>query len=171
MFSVYEAKEILHTAEFGVILLLFLIGLELRPKRLWSMRTSILGLGGGAGRRHSRAALRRSRWLLGQPMPAALFIGLALSLSSTAFALQVLEEKGELTARHGRAAFSVLLFQDLAAIPLIALAPLFAVTQIANRGADGSRQRRDCARNHRRRDRGRPLPARSAACSWSRSPT
>ena len=132
MFSVYEAKEILHTAEFGVILLLFLIGLELRPKRLWAMRTSILGLGGGqvAG---TAALLCPFAMLLGQPLMAALFIGLALSLSSTAFALQVLEEKGELTARHGRAAFSVLLFQDLAAIPLIALAPLFAVTQIANR--------------------------------------
>ncbi|MEQ1615406.1 MAG: cation:proton antiporter [Hyphomicrobiaceae bacterium] len=132
VFSVYEAKEILHTAEFGVILLLFLIGLELRPKRLWAMRTSILGLGGGqvAG---TAALLCPIAMLLGQPLMAALFIGLALSLSSTAFALQVLEEKGELTARHGRAAFSVLLFQDLAAIPLIALAPLFAVTLIANR--------------------------------------
>ncbi len=131
VFSVYEAKEILHAAEFGVILLLFLIGLELRPKRLWSMRTSILGLGGAqvAG---TAALIAPIAVLLGQPLPAALFIGLALSLSSTAFALQVLEEKGELTARHGRAAFSVLLFQDLAAIPLIALAPLFAVTSIAN---------------------------------------
>ena len=64
---------------------------------------------------------------LGLASAQALFVGLALSLSSTAFALQVLEEKGELTTRHGRLAFAVLLFQDLAAIPLIALVPLFAV--------------------------------------------
>jgi glutathione-regulated potassium-efflux system protein KefB len=131
VFSLYEATEILHAAEFGVVMLLFLIGLELRPKRLWSMRTSIFGLGGAqvAG---TAALISPFAMLLGQPLPAALFIGLALSLSSTAFALQVLEEKGELTARHGRAAFSILLFQDLAAIPLIALAPLFAVSSVAN---------------------------------------
>ena len=78
VFSVYEAKEILHTAEFGVILLLFLIGLELRPKRLWSMRASILGLGGAqvAG---TAALLCPLAMMLGQPLMAALFIGLALS--------------------------------------------------------------------------------------------
>ncbi len=132
VFSVYEAKEILHIAEFGVVLLLFLIGLELRPKRLWAMRAAIFGLGGAqvAG---TAALLAVAAVALGlQPMPAV-FVGLALSLSSTAFALQVLEEQGELTARHGRAAFSVLLFQDLAAIPLIALAPLFALSQIGAR--------------------------------------
>jgi glutathione-regulated potassium-efflux system protein KefB len=130
-FSVYEAKEILHVAEFGVILLLFLIGLELRPKRLWSMRTSILGLG-GAQVVGCAVLIGLAAMLLGLKALPALFVGLALSLSSTAFALQVLEEKGELTARHGRAAFAVLLFQDLAAIPLIALAPLFAITAAAN---------------------------------------
>jgi glutathione-regulated potassium-efflux system protein KefB len=131
VFSVYEAKEILHIAEFGVILLLFLIGLELRPKRLWSMRTSIFGLGGAqvAG---TALLICPFAVLLGLPLLPALFVGLALSLSSTAFALQVLEEKGELTARHGRSAFAILLFQDLAAIPLIALAPLFSVTQMTN---------------------------------------
>jgi glutathione-regulated potassium-efflux system protein KefB len=131
VFSVYEAKEILHIAEFGVILLLFLIGLELRPKRLWSMRTSIFGLGGAqvAGTALLICPLAVQ---LGLPFLPALFVGLALSLSSTAFALQVLEEKGELTARHGRAAFAILLFQDLAAIPLIALAPLFSLVQMTN---------------------------------------
>lgn len=135
VFSVYEAKEILHIAEFGVVLLLFLIGLELRPKRLWSMRASIFGMGAAqvAG---TALLLSLAGVAFGlQPLPA-LFVGLALSLSSTAFALQVLEEKGELTARHGRAAFSVLLFQDLAAIPLIALAPLFALTQAAGPAMD-----------------------------------
>ena len=131
VFSVYEAKEILHIAEFGVILLLFLIGLELRPKRLWSMRASIFGLG-GAQVALTAALIAVIAVFVGVQTKSALFIGLALSLSSTAFALQVLEERGELTARHGRSAFAVLLFQDLAAIPLIALAPLFAVTQVAN---------------------------------------
>lgn len=128
-FSVYEAKEILHIAEFGVILLLFLIGLELRPKRLWAMRTSIFGFG-GAQVTGTALLICPFAMAFGLPFLPALFLGLALSLSSTAFALQVLEEKGELSARHGRAAFAVLLFQDLAAIPLIALAPLFAVAQM-----------------------------------------
>src|SRR5262245_55531092 len=130
VYSVYEVSSVLHFAQFGVVLLLFLIGLELRPKRLWAMRAAIFGLGG--------AQVVLTTFLLafigvgfGLSPPAALFAGLALSLSSTAFALQLLEEKGELALRHGRLAFSVLLFQDLAAIPLIALAPLFAVSAAA----------------------------------------
>ncbi len=134
VFSVYEAKEILHIAEFGVVLLLFLIGLELRPKRLWSMRASIFGLG-AAQVFASAVLIALTAAAFGLPPMPALFVGLALALSSTAFALQVLEERGELTARHGRAAFSVLLFQDLAAIPLIALAPLFAIAQATSRPA------------------------------------
>lgn len=129
----YEASRFLHFAEFGVVLLLFLIGLELRPKRLWAMRSAILGLG-GAQVAVTSALLAGLAVLFGLPWQAALFAGLALSLSSTAFALQVLEDTGELSARHGRLGFAVLLFQDLAAIPLIALAPLFAVTP-AIRGA------------------------------------
>jgi glutathione-regulated potassium-efflux system protein KefB len=125
IFSVYEAKEILHFAEFGIVLLLFLIGLELRPTRLWSMRSAIFGLG-GAQVALTALVLAAIGTQLGFNNKAALFAGLALALSSTAFALQVLEERGELTARHGRLAFAVLLFQDLAAIPLIALTPLFA---------------------------------------------
>lgn len=127
VYSVYEVTSILHFAEFGVVLLLFLIGLELRPRRLWSMRAAIFGLG-GAQVLVSAALLAAIALLFGLAWPTALFAGLALSLSSTAFALQVLEEKGELALRHGRMAFGVLLFQDLAAIPLIALTPLFAVT-------------------------------------------
>ena len=125
-FSSRQAEDILHFAEFGVVLLLFLIGLELRPKRVWSMRTTIGGLG-GAQVTLSAVVLAVAGTVLGLPLAVAVFTGLALSLSSTAFALQVLEENGELTARHGRLAFAVLLFQDLAAIPLIALTPLFAV--------------------------------------------
>ena len=127
VYSVYEVSSILHFAEFGVVLLLFLIGLELRPRRLWAMRTAIFGLG-GAQVAITALLLAVIAVVFGLTWPTALFAGLALSLSSTAFALQVLEEKGELALRHGRMAFAVLLFQDLAAIPLIALTPLFAVT-------------------------------------------
>ena len=130
VFSFYEAKEILHFAEFGVVLLLFIIGLEMRPRRLWSMRKAIFGTG-GAQVSISALILTVLGWLLGLPLVTALFLGLVLSLSSTAFALQVLEENDELTTRHGRTAFSVLLFQDLTAIPLIALVPMFAVTAAA----------------------------------------
>jgi glutathione-regulated potassium-efflux system protein KefB len=127
VYSIYEVSSVLHFAEFGVVLLLFLIGLELRPKRLWAMRAAIFGLG-GAQVAISALFLASVAMTLGLAWPAALFAGLALSLSSTAFALQVLEEKGELALRHGRLAFAVLLFQDLVAIPLIALTPLFAVS-------------------------------------------
>ena len=90
---------------------------------------------------------------------AALFAGLALSLSSTAFALQVLEEKGELALRHGRLAFAVLLFQDLVAIPLIALPPLFAVTVEGRGAANGTPVGGQSHRRHRLGRRGRSLPA------------
>lgn len=127
IFSSYSAEQLLHVAEFGVVLLLFLIGLELRPRRLMAMRNAIFGLG-GAQVGITGVLIACVALAIGQPFLPALFIGLVLSLSSTAFALQVLEERGELTAKHGRFAFAVLLFQDLAAIPLIALTPLFAVT-------------------------------------------
>lgn len=127
VYSVYEVNSVLHLAEFGVVMLLFVIGLELRPKRLWAMRAGIFGLG-SAQVAVTGVALAAVAMAFGLAWQAALFAGLALSLSSTAFALQILEEKGELALRHGRLAFSVLLFQDLAAIPLIALAPLFAVS-------------------------------------------
>ncbi|MFM2422231.1 MAG: Glutathione-regulated potassium-efflux system protein kefC [Pseudomonadota bacterium] len=130
----YSAASVLHFAEFGVVLLLFLIGLELRPQRLWSMRKAIAGAGGaqvvGTG-----IALALIAVLFGLQWPQALFVGLALALSSTAFALQVMEENGELTQRHGRLGFSILLFQDLAAIPLLATAGLFAVHQVGTQAA------------------------------------
>lgn len=131
LFSTGEAKEILHLAEFGVVLLLFLIGLELRPRRLWSMRNAIFGLG-GAQVAITAILLAAIALAFVLPWKSALFMGLALALSSTAFALQVMEENGELQTKHGRLGFAVLLFQDLAAIPLIALAPLFAVAFVAD---------------------------------------
>lgn len=126
-FSTYEAKEILHVAEFGVVLLLFLIGLELRVTRLWSMRQAIFGAG-AAQVLLTATAIAAMSDLFSMSTAAAIFAGLALSLSSTAMALQLLDENGELTTQHGRLGFAILLFQDLAAIPLIALAPLFAAS-------------------------------------------
>jgi glutathione-regulated potassium-efflux system ancillary protein KefC len=120
-----DVADVLHFAEFGVVLLLFVIGLELQPSRLWTMRQSVFGLGvmqmfvtGGA-----LALIAR---FFGLSPEAAAVVGLTLSLSSTAFALQTLAEKNQLTTRHGRAAFAVLLLQDLAVIPLLALVPLLA---------------------------------------------
>ncbi len=133
--SIYNVSSILHIAEFGVVLLLFLIGLELRPVRLWSMRSSIFGLG-GAQFFITAALLSLAGYWAGFSTSIALLMGFSLSLSSTAFALQILEEKGELTTRHGRLSFSILLFQDLAAIPLLAVVPLLAV--FTNVGVEGA---------------------------------
>jgi glutathione-regulated potassium-efflux system protein KefB len=125
LYALNDVDAVLKFGEFGVVMLLFVIGLELRPVRLWALRSAIFGLG-TAQLVATSLVLAALGLAFGLEPAQALFIGLALSLSSTAFALQVLEEKGELTTRHGRLAFSVLLFQDLAAIPLIALVPLFA---------------------------------------------
>ena len=129
-----DEREILHLAEFGVVLLLFVIGLELQPRRLWTMRRAVFGLGGGQFAL-TAAALAGLAFALGLPLEAAVVAGLALSLSSTAFALQALAERNELTTRHGRLSFSILLFQDLAVIPILALLPLLAPASGA--AADG----------------------------------
>ncbi len=118
-----DVESVLHFAELGIVLLLFVIGLELQPSRLWVLRKSVFGLG-AAQVLASAAALGAVALLLGLDWRVALVIGLALSMSSTAFVLQVLAERGELTTRHGRLSFSILLFQDLAVIPLLALIPL-----------------------------------------------
>jgi monovalent cation:proton antiporter-2 (CPA2) family protein len=118
-----DVESILHFSEFGVVLLLFLIGLELHPARLWTMRHGVFGAGGSQVGLCT-ALIGGCCLMLGLSWQVALTVGLGLSLSSTAFALQTLAEKGQLTSRHGRTAFSILLFQDIAAIPIIALVPL-----------------------------------------------
>ncbi|QNM97332.1 monovalent cation:proton antiporter-2 (CPA2) family protein [Chitinimonas koreensis] len=118
-------EAILHVTEFGVVLLLFIIGLELQPSRLWVLRRAVFGLG-GAQVLLTTAVLALAGWALGLPPVAAGVAGVALSLSSTAFVLQMLAEKKELTSRHGRDGFAVLLFQDLAVIPLLAVLPLLS---------------------------------------------
>lgn len=121
-----DVDEVLHIAELGVVLLLFIIGLEMQPKRLWKLRKTIVGLGGLQVTLSAAALGLLALWLLDLPPAAATVLGLSLALSSTAFGLQLLSERGELTARHGRAAFGILLFQDLAVIPVLALLPLLA---------------------------------------------
>jgi len=122
---VTDAEGILHFAELGVVMLLFAIGLELQPSRLWVLRNAVFGAG-LAQVAVATTALAGVARLFGQPWPAAIVIGFALSLSSTALILQVLAERNELSTRHGRAAFAVLLFQDLAIIPALIALPLLA---------------------------------------------
>ncbi|MES2355305.1 MAG: monovalent cation:proton antiporter-2 (CPA2) family protein [Pseudomonadota bacterium] len=120
-----DVETTLHISEFGVVLLLFIIGLELEPARLWVLRRLVFGLGAAqvlltsliiAGFAHQ----------FGLGWQAAFVAGLGLSMSSTAFVMQTMAEKDQLATRHGREAFSILLFQDLAVIPLLALLPLLS---------------------------------------------
>ncbi|HSH41100.1 MAG TPA: monovalent cation:proton antiporter-2 (CPA2) family protein [Arenicellales bacterium] len=124
-----DVDQILHFAEFGVVLLLFIIGLELRPRRLWVMRRAILGLG-GLQVLVTTAVLYPLAVFAGLTGTEALVAAFILSLSSTAFALQLLGERRELSTRHGRAAFSVLLFQDIAVIPALAVIPLIGADAV-----------------------------------------
>lgn len=121
-----EGEDVMHFAEFGVVMMLFLVGLELQPSRLWQLRLPILGMGGlqvlGTALIVATVSL-----LLGQSWQVALAIGLILSMSSTAIVLQTLNEKGLMRTQAGQSAFSVLLFQDIAVIPILALLPLLAV--------------------------------------------
>ena len=131
-----EVESTLHFAEFGVVLLLFIIGLELQPSRLWRLRHAVFVMG-GAQVLGSGALLGLAAWSLGLPAAAAGVAGLALAMSSTAFATQILGERRELTVPHGRAAFGILLFQDLAAIPLLAIVPLLGASAAAAQGDEG----------------------------------
>ncbi|MGF1753295.1 glutathione-regulated potassium-efflux system protein KefB [Vibrio makurazakiensis] len=120
-----DVEEILHFAEFGVVLLLFLIGLELNPKKLWTMRGPILGLG-GAQVLITTLLITGVATLFGISWQTSLVIGMGLALSSTAIALRVIEER-ELSGKEaGQSGFAVLLFQDIAVIPMLAMLPLLA---------------------------------------------
>ena len=121
-----EVETILHFSEFGVVLLLFLIGLELEPRRLWSLRRPIFGWG-GAQVFGVAAALGAAGLLMGADWKVVLIASLGLSLSSTAIALATLEERKLKSTPAGNAGFTILLFQDIAAIPLIAIVPVLGV--------------------------------------------
>ncbi len=129
VYEVYQVDSILHIAELGVVFLLFMIGLELRPARLWGLRKYILGAGGGQFVITGVVLALIALLVPGISLAQAIVLGCAFALSSTAFVLQMLEEKGELNHRHGRLAFSILLLQDLAAVPLLAMVPLLTPGQ------------------------------------------
>lgn len=129
-----DAPETLHFAEIGVVLLLFVIGLELKPKRLWVMRRNVFGLGGAQVLAITLILAALFWWLLSLPMLSAFTVGFALALSSTAFVLQLLAEQNTLNHTHGRAAFGVLLFQDVAVIPAIVLLTALASTPDSHSG-------------------------------------
>ncbi len=118
-----QIEEIRHIAEFGVVFLLFIIGIELRPPRLWAMRRMVFGIG-TAQVMVTGLAIVALALQFDQTLRAAVIIGFGLALSSTAFVLQILTERGEMNTSHGRIAFSILLLQDLAVVPLLALVSL-----------------------------------------------
>ena len=125
-----EGEDVMHFAEFGVVMMLFLIGLELKPNLLWGMRRSIFGLG-GSQLLLSALAIGIVAYLLGLSTGAAIAIGLTLGLSSTAIVLQTLAEKGLMKQAAGKASFSVLLLQDIAVVPILALIPLLGDASIS----------------------------------------
>lgn len=130
-----SAEEVRGVAELGVVLLLFVIGLELEPARLWKMKGDIFGLGTSQVLACG-AALVALLLLAGQPGELAVIAGLGLALSSTAFALQILQERGQLTTPYGQRAFGILLLQDMAIVPLLALIPILSPREAGGGGAD-----------------------------------
>lgn len=124
---VTDAESILHFAEIGVVLMLFVIGLELDPQRLWKLRASVFG-GGALQMVLCGLLLGAFCMALGLRWQVAVLIGLTLGLSSTAIAMQAMNERNLMVSQMGRSAFAVLLFQDIAAIPLVAMIPLMAAS-------------------------------------------
>ncbi|WP_122892952.1 cation:proton antiporter domain-containing protein [Arcobacter peruensis] len=122
-----EVESVRHIAEFGVVLLLFVIGLEMQPKKLWNMRKEVFGLG-SAQILFSGFFIFAYAIFYASSLEVAILIGLTFALSSTAFVMQILQEKGELYSPMGKSSFSILLMQDLAVVPLLALVPILAET-------------------------------------------
>lgn len=131
-----EIYELRHFAEFGVVMMLFIVGLELEPKALWAMRHRLVGLGGLQIAVTAGATMAACMYI-GIDAKSSAAIGLILALSSTAIVLQTLTEKGLMRTAGGRNAFSVLLTQDIAVIPTLAFLPLLAVAAVSHGGPDG----------------------------------
>ena len=129
-----EGTDIMHFAEFGVVMMLFIIGLEVRPSLLWNMRRSIFGLG-GLQMLITTLVIGGISMFFGMNLLQAMAIGLIFSMSSTAIVLQTLAEKGLMKTQAGQGSFSVLLFQDIAVIPILAILPLMA-NQVQTRSVD-----------------------------------
>jgi monovalent cation:proton antiporter-2 (CPA2) family protein len=134
-----DIEGMLHFSEFGVVMLMFIIGLELQPSRLKALRRPIFGLG-SLQLALCSLAIGALAWAFGRSFIVVFVVGTGLALSSTAFVLQLLAEKDQLSAAHGRLAFTILLFQDLAVIPLLALLPVLS-------GGEGDQSARDIAVN------------------------
>ncbi len=130
-----EGQDVLHFAEFGVVMMLFVIGLELEPAHLWRQRGALLGMG-GVQVAATAAAIGTAAVVAGLPWRASLALGLILAMSSTAIVLQSLSEKGLLNTEAGSRSFAVLLFQDVAVIPILAILPLLAASGGTADGAD-----------------------------------
>jgi len=126
-----------HIAEFGIVLLMFVIGLELQPSRLWVLRKPIFGLGSAQIVATTLGLAAVAYFAFAQSWRTALIIGFGLSLSSTALALQLLAERGQLNSKFGRSSFSILLFQDIAVLPALALLPLLGFAAARNAGPGG----------------------------------
>lgn len=134
-----ESQDLQHFAEFGVVMMLFLVGLELEPAALWRMRARLFGLGGLQVVLTALAFIGVAL-VMGQAIGVAIAVGLVLCLSSTAIVLQTLNEKGLMKSDGGQASFSVLLMQDIAVIPMLALLPLLSMpelAEVANAAGDG----------------------------------
>lgn len=138
-----ETQDIQHFAEFGVVMMLFLVGLELEPQALWRMRNRLLGLG-GLQTGVTTLLIFAAGYVMAMYWSVALTVGLIFALSSTAIVLQTLNEKGLTKTEGGQASFSVLLFQDIAVIPMLALIPLLALPELADVAAHGA----DAAGHH-----------------------
>jgi len=135
-----ETKDLKHFAEFGVVMMLFLIGLELEPRALWDMRHRLIGLG-GLQILLTTGAIMGGAMAFGFNWSVSLAVGLIFALSSTAIVLQTLSEKGLMRTAGGRSTFSVLLTQDIAVIPMLALLPLLALPKAMSLNPDGSIER------------------------------
>lgn len=133
-----DPEAVLHAAELGVVLMLFLIGLELQPSLLWRLKTDILGMGSMQVVLSALVLAIAGHAVFGLSPEMALAGGLILSLSSTAIVLQTLRERGEADTRFGRGAFAILLFQDLAVLPMLALFPLLATQPLAEAAGHGT---------------------------------
>ena len=135
---VVETEDLQHFAEFGVVLMLFLIGLELSPRQLWDMRSKLLGLGGLQVSLTMAAIMALCLWVFDYAWQTSLAIGMIFALSSTAIVLQTLNEKSLMQTGGGRSCFSVLLTQDIAVIPMLAVLPLLTLPAVSHFNADGS---------------------------------
>ena len=142
-----EGGDVQHFAEFGVVMMLFLIGLELQPAVLWKLRVPILGMG-GVQVLATAAAAAPLAMAAGLSWRAAVAAGLILAMSSTAIVLQSLQEKGWTRSPGGQGAFAILLFQDIAVIPILAIMPLLAPPEAARaaggHGGSGTSASRRC---------------------------